>query len=115
MRRRSGRDFLVGEVEDLAGRRVAHGAEQRHAFGVELRGEGACVDAPHFPREHVVDAVDDAERPRLHEVPGRDREAGSGHRRAGHSFLLSKTLASTTNRACSPARVRREKRYRYRS
>jgi hypothetical protein len=78
-----GGNLLDGEVEDLAGGRIADGREQHDVAVLEALMDRLGVDATHLAAELHVDAVDDAHRLGGEIVAARHAVARAGHRRAG--------------------------------
>ena len=76
-------DFLDGEVEDLAGGRIADRRNQHDVAVVETLLDRLGVDAAHFAGELHVDAVDHAHRLGREVVAARHAVARAGHRRIG--------------------------------
>ena len=73
---------LPGDIEHLAGRRIADVRHQHHLAGVELAHHRRGVDLAHRARELEVGAPAHADRARGDEIARRDADLRAGHRRA---------------------------------
>ncbi len=76
-----GREFFARQIERFTGRRVAERRQQHDATLVQHLMDAFAVDAPHATGEQVVDAVDDAERPRGDEIARQHVNLGVVQRR----------------------------------
>jgi hypothetical protein len=80
----AGGDVFAGQVEDLAGRRVAQRRQQHDGALVEQAVDALAVDPAHFAGVVVVDAFEHADRPRGDQVAAGHAQARALHRRSGH-------------------------------
>ena len=79
------RDFLDGQIEDLARLRIAERRNQHDVAIVQSLLDRLGVDPADFPGQLHVDAVDDPHRLRRQVIACGNAITGARHRRAGES------------------------------
>ena len=79
--RRGRGDVLHHQVEGIAGGGVADVGQEHDEAVVQRQPDHLRIHLAHQAAVDEVDAVDDADRPRQHEIAGDHAHAGVGHRR----------------------------------